>query len=139
MLDSQCDEPDTQDVERMAAEPSEGYEPQFMLPSAAYGEDEAEPDEHLLESGAAPDNGSSRTALKTDRLRACHISRVAYEGDEPIDGRGDMTRHPLERGCEIETEPGDLVTVLIADHGKFPEIVRHKQRDHKDDYVAVGL
>ena len=53
----QGDDENPQDIKHVAAYPSEGNKPQFMNPSASHGEDEAGPDEHLLESRTAPDDG----------------------------------------------------------------------------------
>ena len=138
-LHKQRDEEDTQDVERMAAEPAEGDEPQFVLPSAAHREDEAQPDKHLFQPGTAPDDVGARPRLKADDMVAHHINRVAEERDQPIDRSGNMARHPFERRRHVPSEPCHHLAVLIARKGEFPAVVSHEKRHHENDDVQIGF
>ena len=145
-LDEERDEEDPEDVERMAAEPAEGNEPQLVQPCApgrlghaAHGEDEAHPDEHLLEARAAPDDRGAGACLKADAVIPHHIGRVAEKGHQPKDDRSDMTRHKLERCRHVDSEPRHHVAVLVTYHREFPEIVRHEKRHHEDEHIEVWL
>ena len=136
-LDEERDEEDTQDVKRIAAEPSEGDEPGLVDPPAADGEDQPEPYERLFEAGTAPDDACAGTGVETDGVRVDEVDGVAAEGEQPIDRGCDMTGHELKGGGDVQPEPSDDVAVFIADHGELPEVVRREERDHEDDDAAI--
>ena len=137
-----------EDIETMAAHPSEGNIPELRYLKFAIGDlkvprsnsqNQPEPYKHLLQPGAAPDDCNARAALETDRVRVRHIDGVAEERDEPIDRLRHVTRHELERRRNVPSEPRHIVAVLVTRHRPFPEIVRHEQREHEDEHVRVGL
>jgi hypothetical protein len=49
-----------------------------------------------------------------------------------------MTTHELERRRYVQAKPRNNVPVLVAYHGKFPEVIRGKERHHKNDDIRVG-
>ena len=124
-LDKERDQEYTEYIKSVAADPAQGDEPRFVYPSASYGKHQTGPDEHLFESRTAPDDRCTGTRFETNGILSHHKYRVSEKGYKPIDGGCDVSGHEY-KGCrDIQTEPCHHLSVLIADHGELPEIVRH--------------
>ena len=96
-------------------------------------------DARLFEAGATPDDRCPATGLKTDRVLPHFRHRIPYQRQQPIDRVRDMARHELKRSRDIPSEPGHHLPVFIPHHRELPEIVRDKQRDHKNNHVHIGF
>ncbi len=103
-----------------------------------HGQDEAHEDEALLQARTAPDDGCPYSVIVADNMIADLIDRIPKQPHDPIDRVRYMACHELKRRRDIYPEPRDRIPVLIAYHGEFPEVVRDKKRDDKDDDVPIG-
>ena len=126
------------DIEEVDAEPAERNEPRLMPPSARRGQQQAEPDERLLQRRATPHNAHRIARSKTDDMVVGHIRRVAEKRNHGIYHRRDMLRHYLKRRGDVPMPPQqDQGISLIARNRPFPCIVGDEQCYHEDKYVLI--
>lgn len=111
-------------VEKVDTEPSEGYEPCLVLPSAGGRQQQAEPYERLLECGATPYDSQCASGGEADGVGVGHVGSISEDGYEGIDCACDMVVHDLEWARDVEGLPEQhLCAAVIARDGPFPCVV----------------
>lgn len=84
-------------IEEVDAEPAERNEPRLMSPSARRGQQQAEPDERLLQRRTTPYDAHRTARSEMYGMLIGHIRRVAEKRNHGIYHRRDMLRHHLKR------------------------------------------
>ena len=139
MVGEQGHHEDAEDIKRISKDQADRQISEFARPSSACRQHDNNPDERLLDTRTAPNDGHSDAGIDEPDAVAVDERDVGIEPPEHgIDDAGYMVGNPVEVPGEVEPEPCDgIVPRLVAQDGELPEVVSREHGNDKADDALV--